>query len=173
MPSRLGGLRWAARDLCHNKLVVIYAGDNPAGLAKLQDLTKPGLKLVLAAEEVRWQVLTRVPRQSRPGRGLWSHIQGGRAKERRFVRGERQSSIDQGTAGGGRCRDRIPDRHQHRRRRQGRSPGHPDALNAVATYPIAVVSDAGQRELARAFIDLVLSAQGQATLVKYGFLGAD
>jgi len=49
----------------------------------------------------------------------------------------------------------------------------PDALNAVATYPIAVVSDTAQPELARAFVDMVLSDQGQATLAKYGFLPAD
>jgi len=49
----------------------------------------------------------------------------------------------------------------------------PDALNAIATYPIASVSDATQPDLARAFVDLVLSDQGQAILAKYGFLPAD
>jgi len=49
----------------------------------------------------------------------------------------------------------------------------PDALNATATYPIAKVIDAEQPELAQAFVALVLSAQGQAILTKYGFLAAD
>ncbi len=35
-----------------NKLVVILPADNPAGLGNLEDLAKPGIKLVLAAEEV-------------------------------------------------------------------------------------------------------------------------
>ena len=35
-----------------NKLVVILPADNPAALEKLEDLAKPGIKLVLAAEEV-------------------------------------------------------------------------------------------------------------------------
>jgi molybdate transport system substrate-binding protein len=37
-------------------------------------------------------------------------------------------------------------------------------------YPIAVVKDSQQKEAARKFIELVLSAEGQATLVKHGFL---
>jgi molybdate transport system substrate-binding protein len=49
----------------------------------------------------------------------------------------------------------------------------PDALNSVATYPIAVVSDTSQPELAQAFIQMVLSAQGKEILAKYGFLPAN
>ncbi len=40
------------QTFAHNKLVVIYPRDNPAGLGELQDLANPGLKLVLAAKEV-------------------------------------------------------------------------------------------------------------------------
>jgi len=35
-----------------NQLIVILPNDNPAEIASLEDLSKPGLKLVLAAEEV-------------------------------------------------------------------------------------------------------------------------
>jgi len=37
-------------------------------------------------------------------------------------------------------------------------------------YPIAVVKDSKQQDAARKFIDLVLSSDGQAILVKHGFL---
>jgi molybdate transport system substrate-binding protein len=40
------------RTFVRNRLVVIYPADNPVGLTQLQDLAKPGLKLVLAAKEV-------------------------------------------------------------------------------------------------------------------------
>ncbi len=40
-------------------------------------------------------------------------------------------------------------------------------------YPIAVVKDARQKQLARAFIDLVSSAEGQKILQKYGFSDAN
>jgi molybdate transport system substrate-binding protein len=37
-------------------------------------------------------------------------------------------------------------------------------------YPIALVRDSQQKDVARKFIDLVLSTEGQAILVKHGFL---
>lgn len=46
----------------------------------------------------------------------------------------------------------------------------PDDLNLIATYPIAPLVDAANEKLAAQFIELVLSAEGQAVLEKYGFL---
>ncbi len=45
----------------------------------------------------------------------------------------------------------------------------PAAANVVATYPAAVVQGAPHAELARAFVDLLLSPAGQAALVRAGF----
>ena len=44
----------------------------------------------------------------------------------------------------------------------------PDAFNPMATYPIAVVSKSAQKDLAKAFEALVLSADGQAILKQDG-----
>jgi molybdate transport system substrate-binding protein len=41
-----------ARIFLTNQLIVIFPKDNPAEIASVEDLSKPGLKLVLAAEEV-------------------------------------------------------------------------------------------------------------------------
>ena len=46
----------------------------------------------------------------------------------------------------------------------------PDALNTIASYPIAALHDSPQPALAQAFIELVLSAEGQAVLAEYGFI---
>jgi molybdate transport system substrate-binding protein len=46
----------------------------------------------------------------------------------------------------------------------------PDDSHDPILYPIAVINDSKQQEAARKFIDLVLSAEGQAILVKHGFL---
>ena len=46
----------------------------------------------------------------------------------------------------------------------------PDAFNTVAAYPIAPVSDSKHAELAKAFVALVLSPDGQAVMAKYGFV---
>ncbi|MDQ3045541.1 MAG: substrate-binding domain-containing protein, partial [Chloroflexota bacterium] len=44
----------------------------------------------------------------------------------------------------------------------------PDAVNVVATYPIGLV-EGGDEALVTAFIAYILSAEGQVTLVEYGF----
>jgi molybdate transport system substrate-binding protein len=45
----------------------------------------------------------------------------------------------------------------------------PAELNVIAEYPIAALRGAPQPALARAFVELVLSAAGQAVLARYGF----
>jgi len=45
----------------------------------------------------------------------------------------------------------------------------PDASKAVNRYPIAVMKHAANGAAARAFVDYVLSARGQAVLASYGF----
>lgn len=46
----------------------------------------------------------------------------------------------------------------------------PDDENVIATYPIVVVADTGNEDVARAFVDAVTSDEGQATLEEYGLL---
>ena len=162
------------RVFCHNKLVVIYPTDNPAGLDKLQDLAKPGLKLVIAAEEVpvgkySLEFLDKASQDAAFGatfkhdvvKNVVSYEENVKAVLTKVVLGEGDAGIVY-----------LTDISLDNADKVGRLE-IPDALNAVATYPIAAVSDAEQPQLARAFIDLVLSTQGQAILAKYGFLAAD
>jgi molybdate transport system substrate-binding protein len=46
----------------------------------------------------------------------------------------------------------------------------PDTLNVIATYPIATIKTSHHLQLARDFIDLVLSPEGQDILAKYNFI---
>jgi ABC-type molybdate transport system substrate-binding protein len=46
----------------------------------------------------------------------------------------------------------------------------PEGQSIVAPYPIAVLRQSTRSDVARAFVDYVLSPPGQATLAKYGFL---
>lgn len=48
----------------------------------------------------------------------------------------------------------------------------PDDLNTIAKYPIAPIADSTHPDLAQAFVDLVLSPDGQAILERYGFIPA-
>ena len=162
------------KTFAHNKLVVIYPADNPAGLARLQDLANPGLKLVLAAAEVpvgKYSVefLDKASQDAVFGaafkddvlKNVVSYEENVKAVLTKVVLGEGDAGIVY-----------LTDISLDNADKVGRL-DIPDALNAVAIYPIAVVSDAAQPELAQAFINLVLSAQGQAILAKYGFLPAD
>ena len=46
----------------------------------------------------------------------------------------------------------------------------PEELNVIARYPIAPLSDSENPDLALAFIELVMSPQGQAILANFGFV---
>ena len=48
----------------------------------------------------------------------------------------------------------------------------PDDQNVIATYPIAAVAASEHADDAQAFVDLVLSAEGQKVLADNGFLPA-
>ncbi len=45
----------------------------------------------------------------------------------------------------------------------------PAELNVIAKYPIAALTKSANPDLAKAFIDYVLSPEGQAVLQKWGF----
>jgi molybdate transport system substrate-binding protein len=45
----------------------------------------------------------------------------------------------------------------------------PAELNVIAKYPIASLTASANADLAKAFIDYILSSEGQATLKKWGF----
>ena len=45
-----------------------------------------------------------------------------------------------------------------------------DAATARNTYPIAVLNEAAQPAIAAAFVEFVLSPQGQNILASYGFV---
>lgn len=48
----------------------------------------------------------------------------------------------------------------------------PDDANVIATYPLATLMTSEQNQLAQMFVDFVLSREGQSVLNKYGFLPA-
>ena len=48
----------------------------------------------------------------------------------------------------------------------------PEALNTVASYPIAPVGDSANAVQAQSFVDYVLEPAGQEVLAGYGFIPA-
>lgn len=149
-----------------NKLVVILPADNPAALEKLEDLANPGIKLVLAAEEVpvgkysleafdlmngsfgidfKDKVLANVVSNEDNVKQVVAKVQLGEADAGIVYTSDAIAAPDLKTL-------EIP-----------------ADLNVIAKYPIAPLVKSENADLAAKFIEYVLSAEGQAVLAKWGF----
>ena len=156
-----------------NRLVVIVPKDNPGGIENLQDLGKVGLKLILAAKDVpvgqyaldyldkaiadasfdtsyKDDVLANVVSYEDNVRSVLTKVALGEGDA-----GIVYTSDISGDAAADVVAIEIP-----------------DELNTIATYPIGAVKDSAAPDVAQAFIDYVLSVDGQAILESYGFIPA-
>lgn len=149
-----------------NKLVVILPADNPAALEKLEDLGTPGIKLVLAAEEVpvgeyarqsfeqmnvsfgtdfKDKVLANVVSNEDNVKQVVSKIQLGEADAGIVYTSDAVAAPELKTI-------EIPDN-----------------LNIIAKYPLAPLTKSANVDLATQFVEYVLSTEAQGTLQKWGF----
>lgn len=176
MDATVSAGRVAAGDVqifARNRLVVIYPKDNPAKLARLQDLTRPGLKIVLAAKEVpvgsyALQFLQKASQSLDFGSDFESKVLSNVVSYEENVRVV-YSKVALGEADAGIVyTSDIPKNDS-----QVGSLEIPDELNAVATYPIAPLEDSPNPDLAASFVEFVLSPTGQGILAGYGFLPAN
>ena len=135
-----------------NRLVLIVPTDNPAGIEKLADVTKPGTKLVIGAEGVPVGDYTR--RGARRPRAQC------RARQRRLERGRRQGRRRQGLARRGGCRLRVRDGCLPRPATRSASSSSPRARSRRSStrspWSRAVPTSRG----AEAFVQEVLSSRG-------------
>ncbi len=155
----------------HNRLVAITPADNPGAVNTLQDLTKPDLKIVLAAEDVpvggySRDYLDKATVDPDFGSAYKDAVLANVVSYEESVKSVlTKITLGEADAGIVYSSDITPNQTE-----QVQRIAIPDALNTIATYPIAVVEDTAQPELAQAFIDYVLSSDGQATLEAYGFI---
>ena len=162
-----------AKTFVQNRLVVIFPKDNPAGLKSLQDLAKPGLKLDLADKSVpvgqyALDFLDKAVKD--PGfdaqfkinvlKNVVSYEDNVKSVLTKVVLGEADAGIVY-----------VTDITSDAVSKVGKL-DIPDALNTVATYPIAPIADSKNAVLAKAFVALVLSPEGQAVMARYGFIPA-
>ncbi|HEX2178695.1 MAG TPA: molybdate ABC transporter substrate-binding protein [Actinomycetota bacterium] len=146
------------RIFARNKLEIIVGSGNPKGIRGLTDLDRPGLKVVLAAPEVP---AGRYAREALSKAGVTvtpvSEALDVKGVVGPVTLGEADAGIvytsDIVTIGA-----------------RGEGVPIPDDLNVVAEYPIVLIDDAENAEVARAFVDLVLSEEGRAVLIGNGFL---
>jgi molybdate transport system substrate-binding protein len=146
------------QNFASNLLAIVVEKGNPNGVKGLDDLASPDLKVVLAAEEVpagkyAKQILDKAGVSVTPV----SQEDNVKAVVTKVSLGEADAGIvyvTDVTAGG----DKVEGVEV------------PDDQNVMATYPIATVKASKAQDKAQAFMDLVLSADGQQVLKEFGFL---
>jgi molybdate transport system substrate-binding protein len=151
-----------------NREVVMVPRDNPANIESLSDLAELDVKLVLAQKDVPaadYAVEILGKANARYGddfeRDVLSNVVSReadvRASVNRVVVGDADATF-------GYASDYTPDI----RDRVKVVPIPPD-LNIIATYPIAALKDAKDPGLAKKWVDLVSSEEGQRVLEKWNF----
>lgn len=158
-------LQGEATTFLTNRLTIIVPADNPAGIASYADLAKAGLALILAAPDVPVREYSNQA-IALMGDAAWqAAVFANLVSEEPNVRQvATKISLGEGDAGIVYTSDVTPD-----------IAGSvlqipiPDEMNVIASYPIAVVEGAPAGDVAQAFVDFVLGAEGQAILAKWGF----
>ncbi len=140
-----------------NRLAIAVAPGNPLGIEGLADLATPDLKVVLAAPEVP---VGKYAAEALGAQGIAvkpvSYEATVKAVATKVALGEADAGVvyeTDVTAAEGEI-DGV---------------AIPDEQNLIATYPIAVVSASEHIVDAQAFVDFVLSDEGQEILQAYGF----
>ena len=156
----------APKAFLKNKLVVILPAANPAGLMQLQDLATPGLKLVLAAEEVPVGNYARQSLEkmdSKLGADFSPRVLGNVVSNEDNVK-QVLAKVQLGEADAG-----IVYSSDAVAAPELETIEIPSELNVVATYPIAPLLASAHAEASADFVAYVLSPEGQAALKKWGF----
>jgi molybdate transport system substrate-binding protein len=154
-----------------NKLVVILPKDNPGKVDKLEDLAKPGLKVVTTVKNVpvgqyTQDALAKMSKDVRFGADFQQKVAANVKSEEQDVKqviakvqlGEADAAVVYSTDVSARVAPEV------------KTIAIPDQFNTIADYPIAQVKDAAQPELARAFMAYVVSGPGRDVLKKYNFI---
>ena len=159
-----------------NQLIIIVPKDNPAAIVTLNDLSRPGIKLVLAAKEVpagkyTIQLLDTASRKEFYGDAFAQSVldhtvsfeQNVRAVRTKVALGEADAGIvyvsDVYKGEGSTAKDLSLD-----------TVDIPATLNLIAHYPIAPLLNSPNQALAYTFIRYVLSEKGQQILTRHGFI---
>ena len=155
-----GLLAETPRVFAHNKLEMVVSAGNPKGIHSLADLARSDIVYISAGPTVpagRYasQILARAGVTVTP-KSLETDV---RSVVGKIELGEADAGIVYVTdvAASGVKVHGVP---------------IPDSENVVATYPVAALKSASNPAWAEAFIGVLLSAQGQAALHRYGFLPA-
>jgi molybdate transport system substrate-binding protein len=152
-----------------NRLAIVTPVGNPAGIESAADLGKEGILLVLAQSEVpagryaRDSVCLMAADTATYGPDLVARVAANVVSEEEDVRDVlAKVALAEADAGLVYVSDAVAAGDQVD------VVDIPDAVNVIATYPVAVLAG-GDEALGSAFVAYLLSEKGQALLERYGF----
>ena len=156
-----------------NRLVVIVPNTNPGRIHKLQDLAKRGLKIVIGAEAVpvghySRQMLANLSKASAFGPDYSRRVLANVVSEEENVKSV-VAKVQLGEADAGFAYRSDVTAFVGRSIHVLEIPG---SANINASYPIAALAKSGMSDEAKAFVQLVLSPEGQQALARWGFIPA-
>ncbi|KAB2342664.1 molybdate ABC transporter substrate-binding protein [Actinomadura rudentiformis] len=146
-----------SRVFARNRLVIAVPKDDPGKVTKLADLAGPRLKIVVCAEQVPCGaaatkafaaagVRVKPASQEQDVRAVLTKVSLGEADAGLVYRTDAKAAAA-----------------------KVRGIEFPESAKAINDYPIVALPKAPQSALAKEFVQLVLSAQGQAVLAQAGF----
>jgi molybdate transport system substrate-binding protein len=156
------------QDFVTNRLVVILPHGNPAMVETLEDLARPNLKLILVdasvpAGDYARQILSNMSEDPIYGSDFSSSVLANVVSNEIDVR-QVVTKVELGEADAGivYVSDAVaaPDLS---------TISIPEQYNVIAKYPIAIMVNSPNPDLAAAFVGYVISPAGQAVMNKWGF----
>jgi molybdate transport system substrate-binding protein len=144
-------------DFASNTLEIVVPPDNPAGVASLEDLARPGTKVVVCAPEVPCGAAAQKVEQ-------FSKVTIKPVSEEQAVT-DVLTKVESGEADAGLVY--VTDVRAAGDKVQGVT--FPESSDAVNTYPIAALATSKNADLAKQFVQLVTGGEGQAVLADAGF----
>lgn len=156
-PATMEQVSGESQVFAKNRLVIAVPKDDPGKVTKLADLARPNLKVVVCAEQVPCGaaatkafaaagVRVKPASQEQDVKAVLTKVGLGEADAGLVYRSDAKAAAA-----------------------KVRGIEFPESAKAVNDYPIVALPKAPQSALAKEFVQLVLSAQGQAALVQAGF----
>lgn len=158
------------KKLTSNYIVVIVPAGNPGNITSLADLSKPGVKIAMGTEEVPVGINTRtvidklanstlVPDGWKDG--VFNNVVTYETTEPGVVTKVSLGEVDAGFVYESSYKAAAADTLE--------LISIPEEDNSLQIYTIGVLSDSTNKETAQAFVDFLLSDDGQEILKNYGF----
>jgi molybdate transport system substrate-binding protein len=158
-------------NFAKNKLALIVPANNPASITGLTDLNKTGLKLVVCGSSVPCgkytiQMLQALRNTTGYGTAYYNAVVANEKSQEPSA----TSAVTKVATGEADVAVVYASDVQEQYQGSVKTITIPDSLNVIATYPIGVTVSSKNQALAKAFVDYIISTNGQAIMASSHFL---